>query len=556
MIVRSKSGTGKTLVYAIVAAEIAIGAFETCAALVLAPTRELAMQIATCVKGLVEEIGANVDLFIGGTPERKDVARLTGRVPAIVVGTPGRVLSLMEKGVLEIGEVKLLVLDEADRLIDGSLGDAVPNICAKLGGKKQTLVFSATFPLKLEQLLMKVMRKPKYVHAGEGEGVYRRAVLLGVRQRKVEINEVEGGLEGKMRFLRELLQYNPFSFCVVFLNEKKSGAYVTRRVCEDGISGAWINADIPQSQRSSVMELVRSGEIRVVVTTDLLARGVDVETCDLVVHLDVPLDPTTYLHRVGRAGRFGKLGLSILVYGGEEETVAVDRLETTLGYRLRQFDVSPKGVVLRKIEDEAGADEQTTHKILEVRKEVQKEPGGSHDFEMEGGNQENLTDVHRLSPMHRGHLEAQPLKADEERDVMLVEVCAGEIVEDQFEANEFKKDFEKKAENDFDTVAEENIDQTNGIELNDNETNTGTDKYHVIGSRKSTGEAENFKVNGNGTGVASAVVVGNGGATEEHNDEAWDELAKKAYRKGFGEGYERAYRLAKTLGTRLGWGGS
>lgn len=555
MIIRSKSGTGKTLVYAIISAEIAMGAFETCATLILVPTRELAVQIATCVKGLTGEIGADVELFIGGKPERKDVARLTGRVPTIVVGTPGRVLSLMEKGALEIGGVKLLVLDEADRLIDGSLGNAVPNICARLGGRKQTLAFSATFSLKLEQLLAKVMRKPKYVYVGEGEDVHRRAVLLGVRQRKVEINE-GGGLESKLHLLRRLLQFIPFSFCVVFLNEKRRGAYVAGRICEDGISGAWINADISQSQRLSVMESVRSGEVRVVVTTDLLARGVDIETCDFVVHLDVPQDPKTYLHRVGRAGRFGKLGLSVLVYGGEEEMVAVDRLETLLGFRLRQLGISFEDSVLGNIGDKATTDEQVAQTVLRVRKEVRAEVGMRYDIDTENGNQEIIMGMRNSSSNHKEHVQGQRKKAGEEGNATLAEVCDGRIVDGQFEEIGVEKELGKRVGNNHDNVAEEDMDRTDGIEVDNNRINVETEDKHVIVAGEGTGEAEGFEMNDNGFDPISEMIVRKEGATGTQSNEAWDNFAKRAYNKGYREGYERAYRMAKALGTRLGWGGS
>lgn len=554
MIIRSKSGTGKTLVYAIVAAEIAIGAFETCAALILSPTRELAVQIAACVKGLVEEVGADVELFIGGRSERKDVARLTGRMPAIVVGTPGRVLTLIEQGVLEIEGVKLLVLDEADRLIDGSLGDAVPSICARLGAKKQTLAFSATFPLKLEHLLMRVMRKPKYVHVGEGDEVYRRAILLGVRQRKVKVGREEGGLEWKIQLLRDLLQFNPFSFCVVFLNEKKYGAHVAGRLSENGISTAWINADIPQSQRMAVMESAKNGTVQMLVTTDLLARGVDIETCDLVVHLDLPLDPATYLHRVGRAGRFGRLGLSVVIYSGGEEKADVERLETLLGFRLRQLDIGVSGEVLGGIRiNEGNIEGHTVQEVPNTKNKEQEEYKIRNVTDGADMSGEMMIEVSDRPLIREELIENEKKGAEKERNNRFTRAYNDGTDNDHAKESEFDGRVDR-AKNDHDIVMGECYDHFDLFGENENINLTDSRNHYVNTAEVYPDGAEGLKPDERVAAMGSKMIAGKEGAPGEGSDEAWNDFAKRAYEKGYKEGYERAYRMAKALGSRLGWG--
>lgn len=401
MIAQAKSGTGKTVVFSVIALEQVVAHTTAGPAalsvLILAPTRELAHQTQCVLQDLATDIEPRpvVGLFIGGIPEREDEARLRKLRQHIAVGTPGRVKALIERGAMEVSALRLLVLDEADRLLDGSLGGAVPSICAYLPQTKQTTAFSATYSPALVAMLRSVMRNPRLVSlcdsmeadpaAGDADNGIgsgdkdaavahssqpqlpqeqlpqhhhhnRSAILRGVRQLKALVTTAStptsserSGVQprnAKIATLAAALSTLPFSLCIVFTNRKSDGQQCARELSSLGYATAHISGDAPQKERTSIMESVRSGRTRVLVSTDLLARGVDLEACDVVVHLDVPRDEATYLHRVGRAGRFGKHGSSIILYAGKDEAHLVAALESKLGITFRHPSTVHKDMVL------------------------------------------------------------------------------------------------------------------------------------------------------------------------------------------------------------------
>eukprot|EP00178_Gracilaria_changii_P026643 TRINITY_DN820_c0_g1_i1.p1 TRINITY_DN820_c0_g1~~TRINITY_DN820_c0_g1_i1.p1 ORF type:complete len:971 (-),score=142.40 TRINITY_DN820_c0_g1_i1:2261-5173(-) len=348
IIAHAKSGTGKTIAFIIVALESLIslnfrkGGFTS--VLILVPTRELVDQVASVFQSLSKFMNPKPRALTvkGGTPEAIDEQQLSLSTPHVVIGTPGRVIMLIQKGVFVIDHINLLVLDEADRLAESSFSHSVPEICEMLPARRQTIAFSATFEPWLRNMLIHVMRNPAFfsfpssTHANDEVDMLRRAVLDKVSQYKVPVS---GSLDAKLDQAAALLSRTSFSLCIVFLNDKRLVAKILMRLKHEGFQAGIMNANLDQRQRDRTLLNVKEGKLQIVVASDLLARGVDFKECDLILQLDVPYNPATYLHRVGRAGRFGRRGSSFLFYNAKsDERNHVSILEKSLGSNITVFD--------------------------------------------------------------------------------------------------------------------------------------------------------------------------------------------------------------------------
>jgi superfamily II DNA/RNA helicase len=381
LIAQAKSGTGKTVVFCVLALETVLGLGQgtrSVAVLILVPTRDIAAQIRDVLEELAVDMSPRpvVGLFIGGTSLKADETALREKTPCIAVGTPGRVEDLVSRGAMDLSTLKLLVLDEVDRMLDGSFDGSVPAICGVLPTSKQVATFSATYSPTLLKALDSVMRRPHFVRlcddvedsardGGEGtdgvcpdrsgqgarqsapvsaSGDNHGAVLHLVRQAAMAVTQPFHGARTpgadfdasppalhKTDALVRVLSEQPFGQAIVFSNDKTGGRIVKSRLCKAGFATVYTSGSETQAVRMASMDAMRRGNARVLVATDLIARGVDLPGCDLVVHLDVPQDSATYLHRVGRAGRFGSLGMSIVLYfGAGTERFAVRHLECEL----------------------------------------------------------------------------------------------------------------------------------------------------------------------------------------------------------------------------------
>lgn len=552
VIIQAKSGTGKTLVFAIVATESATSTTSPStqgpSALLLSPTRELAAQTFRVTQQFCNAYDPtpSVLLLIGGTPVREDVSKLASKLPSIVVATPGRALALVQSGCLKVSSLKLLVLDEADRLLDRSLGDAVPTICQLLPARMQTLAVSATYPDVLTRLLREVMRNPAHVQMcedrpggdhpsadAEDDGhrhnvnvsANRKAVLLGVQQKKMRVAPSPAAsknrfIEAKTIALTALMQQNPFSFCIVFTNDKKYGRSIVTHLRDKGFASGHIHADIRQSERTAIMRSVDQGKIQILISTDLIARGVDIDSCDLVVQLDVPMDSATYLHRVGRAGRFGKLGLSVVLYRAGREASDLQSLENELGFSMEELEMprlmkghdappSRTGTLSRPEEGNSGdkhRGEKATGSCAE-EEEVENHPSRADIPEPDS--------VHVRKRRKAGHnpVSRSPKKYEVGRAIREAKESANAAVVGQ--------------------ATERNV------ELYDSQTNDQIQLQTGIEMIDVTEDQSSFP----GVNEQSRL--------DEATNEAWAAYARQAYSEGYQEAYERAYRMAKQLGKRL-----
>lgn len=328
---QAKSGTGKTCVFVVAVLESLLAAQPPAArrpgkphALVLVPTRELAVQVrevfvavGRCVRDL------RVAALIGGRPVSHDAAVLR-RGCHVAVGTPGRVRALMEQRLLVTRALRVIVLDEVDRLLcggpeDGDDGLATQTrwICCALPPRRQTLAFSATFPTQLCDVLAQLMRDPVHVMLAQAA-----PSLRGVRQYYYAVPSAladdAGGGPAKTELVLRILSRLPFAQCMIFSNDRSGAESLANVLTANRWPAAFVSGDCEQQHRLATLALLRQFRLRVLISTDLTARGIDIASVDLVVNLDMPHDAATYLHRIGRTGRFGSLGTAVSIVTASE----------------------------------------------------------------------------------------------------------------------------------------------------------------------------------------------------------------------------------------------
>ncbi|KAG2173899.1 hypothetical protein INT44_000012 [Umbelopsis vinacea] len=315
LIAQAKSGTGKTVVFGSIALEGIDLAVLDPQVLIVAPTREIAVQITEVLRVLGAYMPKfQCQVFIGGLSVRSDAGKLSRC--HIAVGTPGRIMALIQQNKLRMSKIKLAVLDEADKMIGGDFYAQTKYILDKLPAQKQVIAFSATFDDTLYDLLSKYMNNPQKVVLTTDA-----PVLEGVQQYNVPvtIDKVDSALlqihlyERKFKAAVDLLERIPFYQCIVFLNHRGRAVDLTQFLNTNGWKSCHISSGISQQQRLEVMQKARKFRIRVLICSDLIARGIDIDRVNLVINLDFPKDVETYLHRVGRTGRFGTSGIAVNV---------------------------------------------------------------------------------------------------------------------------------------------------------------------------------------------------------------------------------------------------
>ena len=289
--------------------------------LILAPTRELAVQIEDEIHGLAYHTSVTSAAVYGGVEMGGQERALRAGVD-IIVATPGRLMDHMRQQNADLAGIELLVLDEADRMMDMGFWPDVKRIITALPGQRQTLLFSATMPDEVVKLALEIMREPKFVQVGQrskpATSITHQAVIVGSHQ--------------KVEWLIDHLR-RPAGPILVFMRTKIGADRLARRLQAAGIKCAALHADRSQDQRRAAVEGFRGGRYHVLVATDIAARGLDIDGIHTVINYEMPDSPDSYVHRVGRTGRADEVGHAItLVLPEEKQTLAV--LEKTVGVRL------------------------------------------------------------------------------------------------------------------------------------------------------------------------------------------------------------------------------
>ena len=332
LIGQARTGSGKTAAFALPILENLALDRRVMQALVLCPTRELCAQVAREFRKLGRKhAGLRVLVVSGGQPLRVQLAALEQGVH-VVVGTPGRVLDHLGRSTLKLGSITTAVLDEADRMLDMGFADEMDKILGALPRPLQTAFFSATFPDSFDALSATHQRDAVRVTADEpGEKTPE------IRQRVLAVEQ-----DDKLRALYRVLAEHPHESALIFCHTKATVAELTETLAAAGASTACLHGDLDQFDRDRVMAMFRNRSVRLLVATDVASRGIDVEDLDLVVNYDLPSKPDIYIHRIGRTGRAGKLGLAVSLCTRRDER-RLEAIEERIGAPLERITRDDRG---------------------------------------------------------------------------------------------------------------------------------------------------------------------------------------------------------------------
>jgi superfamily II DNA/RNA helicase len=322
VLAQSPTGSGKTLAFGIPLVERLSSDEKVPAGLVLVPTRELATQVAEEVSAPAKARGLDVCAVYGGAPLRSQAKR--AQTAAILVATPGRLWDLIERRMIDVGTVRILVLDEADRMLDMGFQPQVDRIVRRLPKERQTLFFSATLHGEVGRLARTYTTDP---------GHYEAELQSSTAGIDISHSFVAVTSQTKLDTLVKLLEAEP-GLALVFVRTKRGADRLTKRLRTRGTNAAAMHGDLPQRTREKVLRQFENGEVRTLVATDVAARGLDLEAIAHVINYDPPDDHTGYVHRVGRTGRAGRDGAGVTLVLPDEEA-DVSRVAARLGHEDR-----------------------------------------------------------------------------------------------------------------------------------------------------------------------------------------------------------------------------
>ncbi|XP_071798582.1 uncharacterized protein [Asterias amurensis] len=302
VIAQAQSGTGKTATFAIsILHQIDISR-ENCQALVLAPTRELATQIQKVFIALGDYLKASCMACIGGTNVANDIAKLKNGVQ-VVVGTPGRVFDMIGRNALDTTYIRMFVLDEADEMLSRGFKDQIYEVFTQLKHDNlQVILLSATMPDDVLEVTTKFMVNPIRILVKKEE-----LTLEGIKQFYVNVEKEDW----KFETLCDLYETLTITQAVIFCNTRRKVDALQEKMKQKDFTVSSLHGDMEQKDRDVIMKEFRSGSSRVLITTDLLARGIDIQQVSLVINYDLPSNRENYIHRIGRGGRFGRKGVAI-----------------------------------------------------------------------------------------------------------------------------------------------------------------------------------------------------------------------------------------------------
>jgi len=300
-IAQAQSGTGKTATFSIATLQKVEKSNKMNQALILAPTRELAQQICKVIRSLGDFLGITSHACIGGTLVRDDVRALTGG-KQIVVGTPGRVYDMIQRRVLNLDHTRLFILDEADEMLSRGFKDQIYDIFQRLDEEIQVCLFSATMPSDILEISERFMRDPIRILVKRDD-----LTLEGIKQFYIGVEKEDF----KFDTLCDLYETLTITQAIIYCNTRRKVDWLTDKMGQRDFTVSSMHGDMTGQERELIMKEFRSGSSRVLITTDLLARGIDVQQVSLVINYDLPPNRENYIHRIGRSGRFGRKGVAI-----------------------------------------------------------------------------------------------------------------------------------------------------------------------------------------------------------------------------------------------------
>ncbi len=336
---QAQTGTGKTAAFALPILQNLISGQRKPQALILSPTRELAMQVAKAM----EEYGAYTNVRVlsiyGGSSYGRQISALKRGVD-VVVGTPGRLLDLLKKKSLDLSEVRTLVLDEADEMLSMGFIDDIETILDATAQKRQVALFSATMPKRMRQLAGKYLNNPQTVTIKK-----KQLTVAAIEQRYYIVNERD-----KLAALTRLYEAEDMTRTLIFVRTRVGTGELSNALAARGIAAEMINGDLSQDARERVMSRFKNNRIQVLVATDVAARGLDIDDISHVVNYDLPEDPEVFVHRIGRTGRAGKAGVAISLLT-PRDTRMLRRIEGYTRQQQTKVELPTKDEILQKRRD-------------------------------------------------------------------------------------------------------------------------------------------------------------------------------------------------------------
>ena len=302
IIAQAQSGTGKTGAFSVGLLQRIDDAVHVTQAIALAPTRELARQISGVISQLSTQMDTTVKLLIGGTSLDIDRAEIAQKCPQIVVGTPGRVHDMLKRDIINPAFIKMLVLDEADEMLSAGFKDQVYDIFQFLNGNIQVGLFSATIPTDLQSLTDRFMRNPVSILVKQDA-----LTLEGIRQFYVNVPDDEA----KFSTLKDIFGAVSLAQCIIYCNSINRVEDLYDAMVREEFPVIKIHSNMADSERRQAHDDMKVGKARVLISTDLFARGIDIQQVSYVINFDVPKDTYSYIHRIGRSGRWGRKGVGI-----------------------------------------------------------------------------------------------------------------------------------------------------------------------------------------------------------------------------------------------------
>ncbi|WP_336787071.1 DEAD/DEAH box helicase [Paenibacillus sp. MMO-177] len=344
VIAQAQTGTGKTIAFTLPILQRIDVDKEQVQALILTPTRELAIQITSELKKLAAAVGAKVLAAYGGQDVDAQIRKLNN-APHIVVATPGRLIDHMRRETINLGKLKMLVLDEADQMLHMGFLPEVQNIVEQTPRARQTMLFSATMPDQIKRLAENYMKTPVDIKIQSAN-----VTLDNIKQLVIETTD-----RGRQRALISMIETQRPYLAVIFCRTKVRAKKLNKDLQDHGFESDELHGDLTQAKREQVMKRFRDAKLQILVATDVAARGLDVEGVTHVFNYDVPTDSEIYIHRIGRTGRAGQRGVAITL-ASPYDRGAVAHIERSINATLERRTVEPDGTIVKSSNSRTGGE--------------------------------------------------------------------------------------------------------------------------------------------------------------------------------------------------------
>ena len=324
LIAQAQSGTGKTGTFSIGILQLVDTSIPRMQALVVSPTRELADQTFSVITSIGKHTDINVHKSVGGEPVREDINRLrdTEKPVHVTAGTPGRVIQMLEKNHMDVSALKIMVVDEADEMLKIGFRDQLCRIFQFIPETTQVAIFSATMPPEAMDISKKFMRDPVSILVRA-----EQLTLEGIRQYMIMLHHEEN----KFETLMDIYARVSVNQTIIFCNSKRKVNFLSENLVANGFTVSSLHADMDTKDRNEIYNQFKKGQARILVTTDVLSRGIDVQGVSIVINYDIPKNKECYIHRIGRSGRYGRKGTAINFVTNEEvrDMKAIERFYET-----------------------------------------------------------------------------------------------------------------------------------------------------------------------------------------------------------------------------------